>query len=637
MKDSPQYTPNKPTTKRKKRNSFIKVIRYYFDNSMTKSGNFVILILTLGILMGFLMVFLQNALKPDDTKDFFTLWWEKSANILKLGKGNTWPDRILGFVSMACQIALAGTIIGFLSSNIRELVAKLKKGKSTVIVKNHIVILGWSNNIFSILKQLSTANENVKNSTVVIFSPLDNEKMQEELKAIADDTKGLRIVTRSGNPGSTTDLEITNPHEAKSIIVLNENGEHDPQVITTVLALGSMLENKKIPIIASLKSRAYAEVITDLQQFHILPVLAEEIISNVTAQACRERGLGLVFLDLLDFDGDEIYFKKESVLNGKTYQEALVSYEKSSVIGLMRGKEVQLNPDHDTIIDSNDQLICISEDDDTMHYKEMDLSKFTDFKKPVYEGNRRARNVLFVGWSGTGNVILEALVPTLSPESNVIIAYQESFVDAGTLPDTEAERPISLSLLDVGEDFGNITSILDSNELDEVMIVGYAEELSIEQADTTTLMYMLQLDSYLNKNAEKSFRVVAQVLDSSKAKLAQFTRTDELIISDNLSGLLMAQLCENPELEYVFDHLFDESNSNINIYPISKYMEPGQKVSYEQLVYIAASYNESAIGFRRDTDDDDTHLAGLNLNPAKKTELEITNQDFLIVIDHDHA
>ena len=41
-----------------------------------------------------------------------------------------------------------------------------------------------------------------------------------------------------------------------------------------------------------------------------------------------------MYLELLDFGGDEIYFHEEPGLVGKTFGEALLAYEDSSVIGL---------------------------------------------------------------------------------------------------------------------------------------------------------------------------------------------------------------------------------------------------------------------------------------------------------------
>lgn len=607
--------------------------RYHFDNAMTKSSNFVIFLIFISFLLGLLMTFIQVLYDSKAGEDFVDTWWTSVTKILRLKSGKDWYGKILSLIFWSFSIAISGTIIGFLSSKIREVVANLNKGKSVVIAQNHTIILGWSENIFSILKELSKANENNKKGTVVIFSSMDNQKMQENLVRIHDKTSHINIVTRTGDQENVDDLRIVNPGQAKSIIVLNEGGDNDPHVIATVLALGTILKNKNVPIVASLKNPTYAHIIGSMKQVKILPVLAEDIISNMTAQACRERGLGLVFLDLLDFDGDEMYFKYVPELTGKTYREALVSFEKSSVFGIIKEDKIQLIPPSDTIIQENDKLIFISGDDDTIHYKKVDMESYSKYSPIDYKEVTNPRNVLFIGWSKTGAVILKVIKPQLTKESKVTIAFQTGSIDEEDIPKKEDYSHVIFNSVKLEDDFTNIFSILDEGNYDDVIILSYAEKTSIEHADTTTLMHLLKLDQYLSKNRNKTFRVVAQMLDSSKAELAKFTQTDELIISNNLSGLLMAQLAENPMLQTVFEKLFDEKKSNINVYPISKYVELGKSVSYADIVYAASFHEESAIGFRRDEEKPSSHKEGLYLNPPKTIVIEPNEKDFVIVIN----
>ena len=63
----------------------------------------------------------------------------------------------------------------------------------------------------------------------------------------------------------------------------------------------------------------------------------EDLIARVTAQTCRQSGLSVVYTELLDFDGAEIYFKAEPALAGRTYREVISAYEDSTVMGIMRG------------------------------------------------------------------------------------------------------------------------------------------------------------------------------------------------------------------------------------------------------------------------------------------------------------
>ena len=58
-------------------------------------------------------------------------------------------------------------------------------------------------------------------------------------------------------------------------------------------------------------------------------MLAGDLIARITVQTCRQSGLSVVYTELLDFGGDEIYFTEQPALVGKTFGEALLRYEDS--------------------------------------------------------------------------------------------------------------------------------------------------------------------------------------------------------------------------------------------------------------------------------------------------------------------
>jgi hypothetical protein len=96
-------------------------------------------------------------------------------------------------------------------------------------------------------------------------------------------------------------------------------------------------------------------------------VYADEIIARIIAQSCRQSGLTIILTTLLSFHDDEIYFKYENALAGRTFYDAIFSYNKCSVIGLMLSDgTVKLFPPLNTTINMDDQLIVIAEDDDKM-------------------------------------------------------------------------------------------------------------------------------------------------------------------------------------------------------------------------------------------------------------------------------
>ena len=52
-------------------------------------------------------------------------------------------------------------------------------------------------------------------------------------------------------------------------------------------------------------------------------VYTSDLIARITAQTCRQSGLSLIYSNLIQFEGDEIYFHEQKELFGKTYKEIL--------------------------------------------------------------------------------------------------------------------------------------------------------------------------------------------------------------------------------------------------------------------------------------------------------------------------
>jgi Castor and Pollux, part of voltage-gated ion channel/Calcium-activated potassium channel slowpoke-like RCK domain len=623
-------------TKNSNNRTFGKVFKYYFDNALAKNSNFLIFIILIAFLLGFIMTSVEYSLETIDKESSFNdNWWNSFASVLKIqAKGENWAARFIKFLYWSFSIMVSGFVIGFLSSKISALTKNLNKGKSNIIKRDHILIIGWSNNIFAILKELNIANESDKSTVVVIFSEIPNEEMQDRLKTVNKSLKSMRIVTRSGNTTNPDELKITNPNQARSIIVLNNEEKNDPKVVTATLALCSILENKEISIIVSIIHSRYAEAIKKIRNFDIIPVLAENVISNVTAQACRERGLGLVIVDFLDFDGDELYYKEVPELKGKTYGEALLSFEKSSLIGLVsHDGALTMSPAADHVILDDQDLILVAEDDSTIHYQS--AIKINEITTPAeYSGKIDPNKMLFVGWSATGLEIFNSMAGFLPPGSEIDIIYIKDFVNDDNLSERFDGLDITVKYQGTDDQMFDIEDVISKNDYEDIIVLGYTDELSAEEADTLTLLKALQLDSAAERTG-KEFRTITQLLNSNKADLAKIGSEKELIVSDNLSALLMAQLVENPHLINVFNDLFESQGSSINVHLAEKYIGLGQEVSYAQIVANASKLGESAIGVMLAAEDESDRAEGLQLNPPKSMMVKLNQGDKVIVVSHE--
>ena len=257
----------------------------------------------------------------------------------------------------------------------------LRRGRSTVIESGHTLILGWSPRIHTVVSELCVANENQRRPAIVILAGEDKQAMEDELAARISDTKRTRIVCRTGDPPNLDDLRMASAEAARSIIVLGAGevaGDADAAVVKAVLAVLHVVEDATVPIVAEIDDAETSWALREASNRRLLTVRSSEVIARITAQACRQAGLSAVCQELLDFDGDEIYFQQVDALTGHTFGEALLAFEASSVIGLRRDDgTIAVNPPMDAVVEADDEVIAISEDDDTVVF-----SGFRDEARP---------------------------------------------------------------------------------------------------------------------------------------------------------------------------------------------------------------------------------------------------------------
>ncbi len=69
-----------------------------------------------------------------------------------------------------------------------------------------------------------------------------------------------------------------------------------------------------------------------------------DIVAKLLVQTSRQSGAAAVYVELFDYDGDEIYFLAEHDLAGATYAEAQLHFESASVIGLVEDGDADPQP-----------------------------------------------------------------------------------------------------------------------------------------------------------------------------------------------------------------------------------------------------------------------------------------------------
>jgi ion channel POLLUX/CASTOR len=632
----------------KKDNSWVDILRYKFDNTLSKGsialiGWLGLISLVIIVIAGVFISVTHISQTGQEPLGFAEAAWESLMRTLDagtMGGDEGWAYRIVMMLVTIGGIFVISTLIGVLTSTLEQKIEELQKGRSRVIEKNHTVILGWSEQIYSILTELIEANSNQKDACIVILGEKDKMEMQDLIRDRVPDTKTTRIVCRSGSPIEMADLTITSLNAARSIIVLSPEVDNpDAEMIKTILAITNNPDRKteKYHIVAELREPRNLEVAELVGRDEVEFIQVSSLIARIIAQTCRQSGLSTVYTELLDFGGDEIYFHNEPALTGHTFREALGAYSDSAVIGIFTASgQSFLNPAMDTMIGEKDQLILIAEDDDKVafapnqyHPADPSLLASRIAQKPKPE------KTLVLGWNWRGTAILQELDRYVPAGSKTLV------VAAGDgLAEAVSELGSQLQNQTVQYQTGDTTDRRTLNQLeiqtfDHIVLLCYSDTLSQQQADAHTLVTLLHLRDMAEK-ANQNFSIVSEMLDIRNRNLAEVTRADDFIVSDKLISLMLAQVSENKALNAVFTDIFDPEGSEIYLKPAKDYVKLNTELDFYAVIESAARLGEVAIGFKLEKFSGEAeHAYGVVVNPSKADKITFTDDDLIVVVAED--
>ena len=624
-------------------------VRYWFDRTMSKGtpalvGWLAVASLAVVVVGGVLAWAVELLVNPDSTKGeprgLLAALWQAVLHAMDPGTvaGDTghWWYIAIAFAITIGGIMIVTAFIGVLTTGLDAKLTDLRKGRSDVLEQGHTVVLGWSDQVFTVLSELAEANANQRKSCVAILADRDKVEMEDEIRAKVPDVGRMRVVCRTGDPVDPDDITIVNPAEAKSVIILpSAEANADAHLVRTLLAINKAREGSTRPCpvvgcVSETKNLAAARLAGGRSAYLID---ANDIAARLIVQTCRQSGLSVVYTDLLDFGGDEVYLAEEPALVGHTYADALHAYRTSSVVGLLGADgRIAVNPDSRTRIRPGDRIIAISEDDDTVVLSPTGPAPVHGPAITAIPNSPPTKErTLILGWNARAEGVLRQLDQYVSPgsEAHVVASHPDAGPSMGKLA-------VNNMLLDFKAEDSSDRAVLESLRVQDFdhIIVLCGDDVDPQLADSRTLATLLQLRDMEQRIGDR-FSIVSEMADDRNRALAQVTQADDFIVSDKLLTLMMTQVSENPHLAALFDDLFDADGCEIYLKPAGRYVRPGVPINYQTVVEAARAKGESAIGYRVAAQAQQPPTFGIVLNPDKAEPLTIRPGDSIIVLAED--
>ena len=333
-------------------------------------------------------------------------------------------------------------------------------------------------------------------------------------------------------------------------------------------------------------------------------------------------------------------------MTGKTYYDACLAYDTSTVIGFQTSEEKPLlNPLGATVLGEHDQIIAISDDDDTVIMSSQINTPIDDgVIKSAILAPLQPKNILILGWNSKTLMVIKELCGHVAEGSTITVAADSSEAQSQV---EQFSPPTNLTLEHRRIDPGNRRQLesLPFDAIDHVVIhPSYETEPggspeTLDKLDADTILVLLNVHDIRDKSGS-SLAITVEILDLKNRELIEGSENDDFIVSDQLVTLAISQISENKDLEPVFNTLFDSKGAEIYLKPVTNYVKTNHPVNFFAVVKSALSQNETAIGYRIKAQScvasalqGGKEMAyGVMLNPDKRNPINFVNEDAIIVL-----
>jgi voltage-gated potassium channel Kch len=620
--------------------------RYWFDSTLARGASAIVgwmALLCLAVVVpASAVVVWTDPAAPEALPDRLVAVWRLTGETLRLGGATGAPLRVTMSVLLALVALLyVSTLVGLITTALTERLTALRRGRSTVLESGHVVVLGWSEQVFTVVSELVAANANQRRAAVAVLADRDKTAMEEALSTKVGPMGRTRLICRSGPTTDPAVLTLTSPATAGVVLVLpRDEPDADEEVVKTLLALRAALpgDGARPPVVAAVRDDRYRLAATLAAGPGGVVLEADTVTARLIVQAARRPGLSLVHQELLDFAGDEFYLVTEPALAGRPFGDALLSYPTSSVVGIVRGDTPLLNPPPQTSLAEDDLLIVISRDDDTVRPADCadSVEKAAMASGPVTPP--RPERVLLLGWNRRAPLMVDQLRRRARPGSAVDVVADGGEATVRQVNETDGHHGGDLTLTLHHGDVTRPETLrgLDVPSYDSVIVLGQdpAPGQPPEDPDNRTLVTLLLLRQ-LEETTGRVLPVVTELIDDRNRALAPIGPGADVIISGKLIGLLMAQISQNRHLAAVFEELFSADGTGIRLRPAGDYVLPGCETTFATVVAAARQRGECAIGYRSHDDASAGPGYGVRINPPKAERRGWTAGDEVIVVGED--
>ena len=630
-------------------------VRYEVDNALTRGVWVVLLWMGAGLLGAVviigIVIWVWQAGPGDQPIPLYEGIWIALTRSLDPGTfgQDTGPRfRVSGLAITVIGLLAIALLIGLIANAVDRRLEDLRQGRSIVLESDHTLVLGFSAKLSIVIRELIEASAGARRHTVVILSPHDKVELEHILRREVPKSR-TKIIVRRGEPSSLLELEQGRPRWARNVVVLRpDEADADAEVIKCVLAVCKSREGlEQVPMVAEFQDAEAARGLRQALPGQVMTVVTSEVVARVAAQTSRAAGLGTLYQEFLDFDGDELYLVDvPGQLVGRPFADALLASDTSCVLGIRSlAGDVQLCPNLDDPLMAGDQLVVLAENHSTIRFADDIPSLKRHAPQELVFALPRAERTLIVGWNDMAARIVAEIDENVDHGSTLHI-----LLDRGLSGDLGVDLGVDLATNVVNQEIAvHVGSTMDRESIDQVISYGpfdhilvlcQHEGVSAPQSDARALVALLHVRNAVRDRGGDHARanIVTEVLQSEAVDLAQVAKPDDFIVSQRLVSLLLAQLVEDPRRKPILQELLDSHGAQLHLIRVEDCGLVG-RFTQREIISRMASAGGIALGWESEAyrDDPRSLSGGLRVNPHKDETVDLCVGDRIVVLARDAA
>jgi ion channel POLLUX/CASTOR len=500
-------------------------------------------------------------------------------------------------------LLVMGTIFAWRTNALTRTTARILAGRTPITDRGHIVILGWSPIVPVLVRELALSTERAQRQTVVVLAALDRRSSFEtldEMLVSAGMGKRLRVITRSGDPWNPSDLRRVNCGAARTVIVVDDLSKSEFSSMTLAFAATKQRQTDRQSCIVQVRNAEMKEIVDRATDAQYIAVTSEDVILKAIAQSARQPGVTETLFDLLDFGGSELYSQHIDGAAGLTYAELSTRLLGATAAGLVRRDGSTLvNPAPTSVIHDGDELLVVKQAvDDTAVLgaasgAPAETASHVDLTTPAEP------HVGIVGPAGPALKVADNLRSFFAAGARITIFSKDPI----TVPEA-SDGTVDLRAHLVTDYFGGLVDSIGGADLDQMVILADRSlDVSAAEVDAKTAVIVASARQALT-SLGREVRFVAQVLDPASRGLVPVRASDDLIVSEEASAMMIVQAARNPVVYRVLVDLLDPSvGSAIHVLTLPEPTVGARPLRFGDLVALGLRSDVSVIGWRYVTPD----------------------------------